>query len=380
MEIRFYDNEKKNWDNDMKIHSDEVEYFDVDEETPYKRLNPEKSYKSDKAKKYDLNKQYINLFLDENNTYAMFLDSALTHLEKNKSDKTMDKIIGKDYPTNGIDDLRDELMKWTETNTTNKVVLFDWDRTITTVEGLFTEQLNEKILNNEIKIHDIAVYIMGGEERLKMYKEMFDHFSKHKMAFFILTHNPNASKRSPLRQLYIDIIHEVANANTEKIMIDTDILLCSSDHCYKKHISACATVLKKYLEKCKQLSPSYVKDDVETNKLDDVSDKPKVKHVPKVKDEHKVKDEPKVKDENVPTDGEDEKEIIEEPKVKSTKRKRESMIDDSKIVDDSEIIDVPPLTASRNTRSTRKRKMITEGGKRKTQRRKTRKYRKSTKK
>lgn len=352
MQIRFYDNEKKNWDNDMKIHSDEVEFIEVDETTPYAQLTPKKTYKTEKAKKYDLNQQYIELFLNEDNTYASNLDSII----KSKPDvKILDKIIGKDYPNNGIDEYIDDLLKWTEIDTPNKVVLFDWDRTITVVEGLYTEQLNEKIINNEIKIHDIAVFIMGGEERLKKYKRMFDHFSKHKMAYFILTHNPNASKRSPLRQAYIDIIHEVANANTEKVIIDTEILLCSSDHCYKKHISACATVLKKYLDKCNQIAPSNVVKGDDVKFIDsEKQDLPKVQAKPKP-----TKKEPEVEEE-MPV-------VEEEEPVKKRKHSMNAAIDDSVIQDEI------PSTK----RNTRKRKMVQGGKRRKTQRRKTRK---STKK
>ena len=324
MDIRFYDNERNNWDNDMKIHT-EIAYMEVDEETPNNAIQSsmDKSLKKS-ALNHTLNKKYIAQF-KANNTYAVFLDESQTNADK----KELDKIIGKAYPTNGMDDHVDNLLEWSSSSPSTKVALFDWDRTITAVEGLYSKNLMEKIDSGDVKLDDLVLFVMGGEERLQKYKDMFAQLIENKLPFFILTHNPNASSRSPLRKLYLDMIHEVTQTKAEKHIIDTEILLCSSDHCYKKHVSACATVLKKYLENCNKREEKAEDKEAEDKEVDEKTE---------------MVEEPPKKASTKTT--------IKESRTTKKRKMGESMIDSS------EIVEIPEPT-----KTTTKRKRTIKGGK-----------------
>lgn len=337
IDIRFYDNERDNWVKDMKIHK-EIAYLEVDEETPNELIA---SFMDTSLKKNALNqllnKKYNEHFLQYNNTYAIFINES----QKGADKKELDKIIGKAYPTNGMDEYIDNLLEWSS-SPQNKVALFDWDRTITAVEGMYIKGLAEKVSNGDIKIDDLIVYVMGGEERLQKYKNLFSQLSENKLTFFVLTHNSNASIKSPLRKVYVDMIHAVTGSRTAKDIIDTEILFSSSDHLYKKHISACATTLKKYLSNCAILAQNIPREEKKELDIQPV-----------------------------------ENEKVEQPpattKKYATKRKMdESMIDTSVIMDIPEPVSEPAKTAT-------KRKRTIKGGNRKSRRRnhynKTRKNR-----
>lgn len=94
----------------------------------------------------------------------------------------------------------DEVKKWVKDNSSRKkVALFDYDRTLTTIEGgLFFgkdfEGMKQVLLNNKINpggltLEGLAEYYAGGPQRLAMLQEMFDVLYKNNVVIYILTNN-----------------------------------------------------------------------------------------------------------------------------------------------------------------------------------------------
>ena len=242
--ILFFDNEENNWINskngkqDMAIHSEQVSFIQIDNTTPNNLITATAS---------DSNQAYLQHFLDNNNTYANFIN---TNPNKNK------QYLDKDHVNNGI--IREqvaELDSWLTNHSGMEMsaIFFDWDRTITCVEGMVTEGLLEALEAGTVTYDGLLVFLMGGEERLQMIKDMFQNIIRHNIKFFILTHNPYASINKPTRSIYIKLL-EMLTLLTES---DINSLLFSSiDYRgFKKANSACYTneIIKAILPKCKEI-------------------------------------------------------------------------------------------------------------------------------
>jgi len=77
-----------------------------------------------------------------------------------------------------------------------KVVIFDWDGTLSVTEGIVipsTKEYEQELLNYGITNYEIALYYAGSINRLNKLKEMFKHLYKKNVQVYILTNNPTAS-------------------------------------------------------------------------------------------------------------------------------------------------------------------------------------------
>jgi hypothetical protein len=218
--IRFYDNEEANWNNDMIKYESEIDWFHVNETKSNVFVSKTTGTNSKQ------NQEYIDHFANSGNTYAIFL---------NKIDaKDKAKILAKAHPNNGIDDNLDELRHWIETRGhRQKILLLDWDRTVTVVEGM-----QFKGLNSDVKLQHIIEFIMGGFERYRRIEQLFNECMRHNVKIYIITHNPNASRRNENRQIYLEIISEMTNRR-----IDPNSILFSSSDCGYKKCNAVSAVL-----------------------------------------------------------------------------------------------------------------------------------------
>jgi hypothetical protein len=260
--IRFYDNEMANWENDMGIFRKQIEFIHVDEETP----NPFSHTTTKKTKISEKNKEYITAYNDywisQNNSYAIY--------SRDIPIKSQSKIV---YPNLGIN-VR-ETIQWALLNNGPKIVLSDWDRTITVCEGMLFN--GEELLANleedtyigdhvysvsqiskPIKFQDLLVYMMGGEERLQQLREMFRTFQKQDISFFVLTNNPNASKTSANRVIYLRMMSALMPWKT---IDELDNMLYSSKDTigYKKHKSTCAIeMVSGILDNCREMNESSI--------------------------------------------------------------------------------------------------------------------------
>ena len=78
--------------------------------------------------------------------------------------------------------------------TTDKpIVLFDWDKTITVLDGFMLDVKPFTYSSNEIDINDVMEYICGGYNRLMFIKHIFKCI-REKGEIFIVTNNNIAEK------------------------------------------------------------------------------------------------------------------------------------------------------------------------------------------
>jgi len=243
--IRFYDNDTTNWSGDMEQHSSSIKFIEVDNSTPNVFISSipivGKPTIANKNKTY--NQAYINAFASQGNTYAQFLDNLI-----NSGSPDGLKILKKDYPNNGFEPYIPELMSWAQTNNYgNKCVIFDWDKTITAVEGMyFGEHAGESIINHDVM--QIALFVMGGPDRLSNVQKAIADLRSMDIQIFIITHNQNASLREASRRIYLELISFIFGIPPDDA---NKILYCSKDYGFAKWKSACfIDILRPQLQKC----------------------------------------------------------------------------------------------------------------------------------
>jgi hypothetical protein len=218
--IRFYDNEEKNWTADMSTFEDHIDWFHVDETTSNEVIS------NTTGKNHEQNQEYIDHYLARGNTYAEFL---------NKMDsKDKKKILDKEHPNNGIDDNLAELNAWIgQRSSSVRKLMFDWDRTITVVEGMQFSGLS-----GDVKFEDIIEFVMGGHTRFRRLQQMINNCFASGVQVFFITHNPNARFSSPNRRLYLEMINALVNRHVDP----NSVLFSSGDYGFKKHNAANAAL------------------------------------------------------------------------------------------------------------------------------------------
>lgn len=223
LQIRFYDNEESNWDNDMNVYHDQIEWFHVNDEP--NRVAIQNRY----ASNAEQNQEYLHNFASRGNSYARFLNGLPAKLKTT--------IMGKGRPNNGIDDNLGELNTWIGRRNGQKVLLFDWDKTITVVEGMqFTG------LTDAVDFEDMIEYVMGGRERFRRIQDMFQSCKQNGVAFLFITHNPNAKRGGDNRQIYLHIINRLVNQSAADNLDPETLLYASGNFGFKKKTAANAAL------------------------------------------------------------------------------------------------------------------------------------------
>jgi len=128
--------------------------------------------------------QYIHYFLKENpkNPYAQYLYQM--------GIRNNDTAIG--FSVEKGEDLK----RWVKEKRGEKAVLFDWDRTLSVLEGIVVppnQWVAQEFKQRRIVAKDIALYYAGTRERLKYIRLLSAFLDKHKVHVYILTNNPVAS-------------------------------------------------------------------------------------------------------------------------------------------------------------------------------------------
>lgn len=249
-DIRFYDNEENNWERDMARHGMGIQFFLVENERPNANISTmSKTFPSKIAKHRALNNAYIEHFASQGNAYASFLNTII------KSPGGDIKFLDKDYPSDGFEPYIPDLLEWSSPTGKPKYVIFDWDKTITAVEGMyFGTHEGASILNSPIR--DVALFVMGGEDRLHKVHRAIHHLKTNGVGIFIITNNPNAARSQATRDIYLQLISMIFGVTEQ----DADsILYCAKDHGYAKWRSACAIdILMPYLN-CQEEPASKIK-------------------------------------------------------------------------------------------------------------------------
>lgn len=91
-----------------------------------------------------------------------------------------------------------ELTRWANKLLKNKVAIFDWDGTLSVIEGIVLPTTKSEMKMYEhynISFHEIAHYYCGTKYRFTWLKSMFEYLHNRNVEIFILTNNPIASTK-----------------------------------------------------------------------------------------------------------------------------------------------------------------------------------------
>ena len=257
-QILFFDNEHDNWEKtkktgeiekDMALHKEQVSFIPVNDTTPNNLVSSinVSELTNNKEIKNAYNMAYLQHFLALGNTYATFIENVI-EFNKTQPIKNLDPYLDKDYVNNGITQEQiDELNIWLSTYPDKVAIFFDWDRTITCVEGMVINKgiemnaLLTSLNNGSVTYDNLLIFLMGGTERLQMIKDMFKNIKSSGTNFFILTHNPYASIRTDTRKIYINLLMMLTGYSKNEV---ENLLYSSIDYGNKKAKSACYTNMK----------------------------------------------------------------------------------------------------------------------------------------
>ena len=130
-----------------------------------------------------------------------------------------------------------------------KVVIFDWDRTLTSIEGWYPDFFKDLYSNYTTDIDDpsdlpepndefdkttykkavadTAQYLFGGPDRERILKNMFSFLLANKISVFVITNNPTASMifldetGIDARKIFLDMINIVCPQFIDSHLIST---------------------------------------------------------------------------------------------------------------------------------------------------------------
>ncbi len=132
-------------------------------------------------------------------------------------------------PCVGItDDHINNIIEWSYNNNVDKYIFFDWDRTITVVEGIIIPKLPSTYSTYGIDIEDVLNYLLGGNERKENLKNMFNILGNNNVKIYIITNNDSALKindnKKSKRINFINLIKQLIPTFTD------NNLICSFNH------------------------------------------------------------------------------------------------------------------------------------------------------
>jgi len=128
---------------------------------------------------------YIQRFLEQNpkNSFARYLQEA--NIPESTSTVGFSRENGED------------LKQWIKLHhKMEKAVLFDWDQTISVLEGIMvppTREFIQEFKRRRITHNNMALYYAGTKARLQYIRSLSAFLDRHKVHVYILTNNPLAS-------------------------------------------------------------------------------------------------------------------------------------------------------------------------------------------
>jgi hypothetical protein len=156
--------------------------------------------------------EYPNLEMFDRNTYVEYNDLRNTRSKNHRANTGVTK-----------GDIT-RLEKWVKQNRKHPTIaIFDWDRTISVVEGVHFPQPPNTWSDFSIREKDVMLYLLGGKDRRKRMKEMFNFLYKENVEVFILTKNGACPT-----DYFLDMVRLVAGQRFQE-----DHLICSSEYATK---------------------------------------------------------------------------------------------------------------------------------------------------
>ena len=129
---------------------------------------------------------------------SLYTNSFLNLYPDNKFAKYLNEISHKESGTTVGFNLADViyLKDWVKISPEKKIVLFDWDGTLSVIEGIIlppNKMYEGKLEDYGITYREIAEYYAGSGTRLSILKNMFLFLDSKNVDVFILTNNPIAA-------------------------------------------------------------------------------------------------------------------------------------------------------------------------------------------
>jgi hypothetical protein len=216
IKIRFYDNDIEKF---IGIHmtfsgagggGPEIETIAVDEKEP----NPiiKAAIEADPA----YNRDVVELLPHQKKLYSMWYLQHVTPIQFNILNPLFqhpDYSVEAFRPNCGITNQQIyELMMWcVEFKKSQKIVFFDWDRTLSVVEGFMPiprRSPGYDWATEELRVTYLT-YILGGSGRFERLSRLFNFLHDMQVGVFILTNNGQAMPGDPRRSIFLDYIHYI---------------------------------------------------------------------------------------------------------------------------------------------------------------------------
>ena len=236
----FFDNEQKYIDN-VKAAFSEMIICNKVNETNYKKWDWNNEISDEDFKKN---------FIDKNNLQDNALYKLLEKLQSEDKDKDKypyyDPKLRCDIDSGLNSESENQLNDWIKNNEPSEkcCALFDWDRTISQIEfmwsrgnkynydkefqkiGYFNHPLfEEHKIDNTITDEDYLKFLCGGNTRLELIRRMMDKCKEKNIDIIILTNNINCSLISnECIVLFNALVGEITSPSTSKIRI-----ICASE-------------------------------------------------------------------------------------------------------------------------------------------------------
>jgi hypothetical protein len=185
--VVFVDNTPEFWKNDMSRFSHSMDYIRIKSDTKNNK-SPQES-------------NYVKKMASEGNRYAA---SVISTTGSNALSYP---------PNNGIDEaVSKKLRLWAKKVKGEKYALFDWDRTISCVEGIVPSAVS---YDDKEFFDDTFEYLIR-KDRIPMLKTLFRELKDAGVHIHILTHNSAASVDSPYREVFLEMMSRLFNDDEEQ--------------------------------------------------------------------------------------------------------------------------------------------------------------------
>lgn len=262
--VIFVDNNYAFWDNDMVRLSSVVDYVHIpsnmandksDKEWRYaKHLSEDGNLYAVEAAKHKFRTYPLNNGIDKP-TAKRILDWAAA-----QTDATMDSRVG-----------------------AAPVALFDWDRTISCVEGIFPSAFDNYLgqfatpmmefatttswttYPSKEFLDDMFVYLMRAS-RIPMLKSFFRELRARGVVVHVVTNNPNASRQSPFRRIFLEMLTRLFNDDEhqqKEYEYKKDGVMV---HVYQEYSTMRQTVSSEELDAMLHSTIDYIREDEPLNK------------------------------------------------------------------------------------------------------------------
>ena len=188
------------YDNDIKHISDfinnlpNIESIHVDDTVPNEKLNV-------------LN---YNEYLALNNRTRVYPNS----FPKNNKYALLNTINGETtaMPTVGINNIMiKSIIKNYKIKADYKFIFFDWDRTLSVIEGIIYPSFPNKFIKYNIEYDHVLEYLIGSKARINKLKKMYLKLIENNVKVFILTNNCISSKNNSIgnRPEFLNLIRRL---------------------------------------------------------------------------------------------------------------------------------------------------------------------------